>query len=157
MLNFFLQLFGARWEMAGPPGAGKKMEGVDNLELGEKQKEEMLRHLTSIANDTQDMMMKGGLAREVSQHRQPTGAAGKENSFPLEICKLNLPMIFSLVNIISRCSGCSDPRSRAASCSTSSRDDQLLCSPSHDTLATIRVRCCQPGELSIENPHNATA
>ena len=39
--------------MAGPPGAGKKMEGVDNLELGEKQKEEMLRHLTSIANDTQ--------------------------------------------------------------------------------------------------------
>ena len=61
--------------MAGPPGAGKKMEGVDNLELGEKQKEEMLRHLTSIANDTQDMMMKGGLAREVS-HRPTTGAAG---------------------------------------------------------------------------------
>ena len=61
--------------MAGPPGAGKKMEGVDNLELGEKQKEEMLRHLTSIANDTQDMMMKGGLARDPS-HRPPTGAAG---------------------------------------------------------------------------------
>jgi hypothetical protein len=36
------------------------MEGVDTLELGEKQKEEMLRHLTSIANDTQEMMMKGG-------------------------------------------------------------------------------------------------
>ena len=51
------------------------MEGVDNLELGEKQKEEMLRHLTSIANDTQDMMMKGGLARDPS-HRPPTGAAG---------------------------------------------------------------------------------
>jgi len=64
----------SRWEMAGPPGAGKKMEGVDNLELGEKQKEEMLRHLTSIANDTQDMMMKGGLARDPS-HRPPTGAA----------------------------------------------------------------------------------
>ena len=61
--------------MAGPPGAGKKMEGVDNLELGEKQKEEMLRHLTSIANDTLDLMMKGGLARDLS-HRPPTGAAG---------------------------------------------------------------------------------
>ena len=73
--------------MAGPPGAGKKMEGVDNLELGEKQKEEMLRHLTSIANDTQDMMMKGGLAREVS-HRPTTGAAGSgdsNTSFPWEI------------------------------------------------------------------------
>ena len=65
--------------MAGPPGAGKKMEGVDNLELGEKQKEEMLRHLTSIANDTQDMMMKGGLTREVAQ-RPTTGAAGNKVS-----------------------------------------------------------------------------
>lgn len=65
--------------MAGPPGAGKKMEGVDNLELGEKQKEEMLRHLTSIANDTQDMMMKGGLTREVAQ-RPTTGAAGNKDS-----------------------------------------------------------------------------
>ena len=131
--------------MAGPPGAGKKMEGVDNLELGEKQKEEMLRHLTSIANDTQDMMMKGGLAREVSQHRQPTGAAGEEN-----LCKIKLPIIFSLIKVMSRCSGCSDPRCRAKqSCPTtssrdsnSSRDDQLLCSPAHDTLATIRVCCC---------------
>ena len=73
------QRYGARWEMAGPPGAGKKMEGVDTLELGEKQKEEMLRHLTSIANDTQDMMMKGGLAREVP-HRAATGAAGGGDS-----------------------------------------------------------------------------
>ena len=60
------------------------MEGVDTLELGEKQKEEMLRHLTSIANDTQDMMMKGGLAREVP-HRPATGAAGGEYS-KTEIC-----------------------------------------------------------------------
>lgn len=64
----------SRWEMSGPPGAGKKMEGVDNLELGEKQKEEMLRHLTSIANDTQDMMMKGGVVREPA--RAHSGAAG---------------------------------------------------------------------------------
>ena len=64
----------SRWEMSGPPGAGKKMEGVDNLELGEKQKEEMLRHLTSIANDTQDMMMKGGVVREPA--RPHSGAAG---------------------------------------------------------------------------------
>lgn len=50
----------SRWEMAGPAGSqGKRMEGVDNLELGEQQKEEMLRHLTSIANDTQELMMKG--------------------------------------------------------------------------------------------------
>ena len=65
--------------MAGPPGAGKKMmEGVDNLELGEKQKEDMLRHLTTIANDTQELMMKGGgsglgVGRS---HPASTGATG---------------------------------------------------------------------------------
>jgi len=47
----------SRWEVAGPPGQARVLDG-SNIELGEKQKEEMLRHLSSIANDTQAMMAK---------------------------------------------------------------------------------------------------
>merc|ERR1719209_2279950 len=47
----------SRWEVAGPPGQARALDG-QNIELGEKQKEEMLRHLSSIANDTQAMMAK---------------------------------------------------------------------------------------------------
>jgi len=47
----------SRWEIAGPPGQARALDG-QNIELGEKQKEEMLRHLSSIANDTQAMMAK---------------------------------------------------------------------------------------------------
>ena len=42
----------SRWEIAGPPGQARPFDG-QNIELGEKQKEEMLRHLSNIANDTQ--------------------------------------------------------------------------------------------------------
>lgn len=47
----------SRWEIAGPPGQARVLDGP-SIELGEKQKEEMLRHLSSIANDTQAMMAK---------------------------------------------------------------------------------------------------
>ena len=43
----------SRWEIAGPPGGVRGLEG--NIELGEKQKEEMLRNLSNIAHDTQAM------------------------------------------------------------------------------------------------------
>ena len=43
----------SRWEIAGPPGGVRGLEG--NIELGEKQKEDLLRNLTSLANETQSL------------------------------------------------------------------------------------------------------
>ena len=44
----------SRWEVAGPPGGVRNMDH-GNIELGEKQKEEMLRNLNALANDTHAM------------------------------------------------------------------------------------------------------
>ena len=56
----------SRWEIAGPPGG---VRGLDsgNIELGDKQKEEMLRNLSTIANDTQALNLVQGLAESVRQ------------------------------------------------------------------------------------------
>ena len=46
----------SRWEVTGPPGGVRGLEGLGNIELGEKQKEEMLRNLTTFANETQALI-----------------------------------------------------------------------------------------------------
>ena len=55
----------SRWEIAGPPGGVRGLEG--SIELGEKQKEEMLRNLSSIATDTRAMGLTDREPNGVSQ------------------------------------------------------------------------------------------
>ena len=50
----------SRWEIAGPPGGVRGLGDSGNIELGEKQKEELLRNLSSIANDTHALNLGGG-------------------------------------------------------------------------------------------------
>ena len=47
------------WEIAGPPGGMRGFGDKGNIELGEKQKEELLRNLSSIANDTHALNLGG--------------------------------------------------------------------------------------------------
>ena len=50
----------SRWEIAGPPGGVRGLGDSGNIELGEKQKEELLRNLSSIATDTHALNLGGG-------------------------------------------------------------------------------------------------
>jgi len=71
----------SRWEMAGPAGGAKMGDIGQNIELGEKQKEEMLRHLTTIANDTQALMLKQSNGRASAEMMGVT-AAGRMTPAP---------------------------------------------------------------------------
>ena len=50
----------SRWEIAGPPGGVRGLGDSGNIELGEKQKEELLHNLSSIATDTHALNLGGG-------------------------------------------------------------------------------------------------
>ena len=73
----------SRWEIAGPPGGVRGLGDSGNIELGEKQKEELLRNLSSIATDTHALNLGGG-GGETNGNRSAPAPAPAPSRLPPE-------------------------------------------------------------------------